>query len=331
MTASDGVRSVCRPPAPAGRHLHAPNQHLAILLGFTATLILWMTGLCWALGLFGTPFSGVVSTRLPIAVCAAGLVVTVLVAAVTLRPERDGRARGRRAEDVHSARNLQRLSSRLVEAIEKERRHVARELHDEIGQALTAIKMELAQAERSQTPEGVSAALQSARTATDAALHAVRDLSRMLHPRILDDLGLAAALEMQVRDFSRRTGIPAQLSHDAVEHRADARVALCAYRIVQEALTNVGRHAAATRCDVSLSHHPGTLRVIVQDDGRGFDPQAAAGDGVGLLGIQERVAGCGGRYSLETAPGRGTRLVVDLPLSPSEVTPEVRREVAGAV
>ena len=144
-----------------------------------------------------------------------------------------------------NARDLQRLSARLVEALEQERRAVARELHDEVGQALTAIKMELSHAERARPGELPVGALEAARVATDSALHTVRDLTRLLHPRILDELGLVAAVETLVREFSRRTGVATELDHDEVEGRLDARVSLCAYRIVQEALTNVGRHAAA--------------------------------------------------------------------------------------
>ncbi len=332
MTASDGARSVCRPPAGAARDLVAPHPRHAIFLGFVALLVLWTIGLLQALSLLPAAIPFIDPRRAPVVFCAAGLLLTVVVGLLVARHvRRDWRLRNRQAEQ--SARDLHRLSSRLVGAIEEVRRDVARELHDEIGQALTAIKMELAHAERVTRPEA-AVALQGARNATDAALHAVRDLTHMLHPRMLDDLGLAAALQTQVREFSRRTGIAAELRQEAIDDRADAHVALCVYRVVQEALTNVGRHAAATRCEVSLSCASGVLRVSVADDGRGFDPRAAApGGGAGLLGIQERVAGCGGRYWLDSEPGKGTRLVVDLPLGASAAASEsgTQNAVAGAV
>jgi len=223
--------------------------------------------------------------------------------------------------DRENRRALQRLSERLVNAQEQERRAIARELHDEIGQALTAIKMELVVAERSWPPadDRRESCLGEARVITDRALNAVRDLSKLLHPPLLDDLGLIATLEWYLRAFARRTGVRADLQHDGPGDRVAPLVETTAYRIVQEALTNIARHARATSCRVAVGRTPDTIVVAVEDDGVGFDLAARERDGshqgVGLLGIRERVQNLGGRFHLDSAPGKGTRLTVELPVA----------------
>ena len=218
-------------------------------------------------------------------------------------------------ENRHS---LQRLSAELVRAQEEERRTIARELHDEIGQELTGIKVELAVAERALDAEAKSRnLLGDARTMTDRALHTVRDLSQLLHPPMLDDLGLSATLEWFLASFSKRTGIVTEFTRGGSEERLVPEMETCLYRIVQEATTNVARHAAARSCRVSLRRAAATVCLVVEDDGCGFNAEevlAPGGrSGLGLLGMQERVAGFGGALRVQSSGGRGTCLSIELP------------------
>jgi signal transduction histidine kinase len=211
--------------------------------------------------------------------------------------------------------DLHRLSTRLVRAQEDERRLIARELHDEVGQALTAVKLQLAVVRR-HGPPASHGAVDEARDTVDAALQSARHLSRLLHPPMLDDMGLAAAVEWYLRSYAERTGIAAAFEHAGTERRASPEIETCLYRVVQEATTNVAKHAHAANCRVYLQRLPSSVVLTVEDDGGGFDatsPQNAQAGGLGLLGIKERVEGFRGLFHLETAPGHGTRLTVELP------------------
>jgi signal transduction histidine kinase len=226
--------------------------------------------------------------------------------------------RRQNAKDVENARDLQRLSTKLINAQEDERRSVARELHDEVGQVLTAIKVELAVAERAiQGAGGPAHLLKDAETLTDGALNTVRDLSHLLHPALLDDLGLTAAIDWYLRGFGKRHGIRVELLHERMDERLVPEAEAAVYRIVQEALTNVAKHAQATSCRVYLQRLPNTLLITIEDDGTGFDlegvERAGARRGLGLIGIRERVSELRGTVRLESAPGRGTRVTVELP------------------
>ena len=215
--------------------------------------------------------------------------------------------------DAETARDLQRLSSQLLTAQEEERRSIARELHDEVGQVLTAIKVELVTAQRQvEASGGDSEALASVRSIADGALSTVRDLSHLLHPAMLDDLGLPAAIEWYAKGFERRHGVRVDILRDHMEDRLAGDVEAAIYRIVQEALTNVARHAQATRCRIYLQRLPHTLLVTIEDDGVGFDPSATP-RGLGLISIRERVAQVRGELRLEATPGKGTRLTVEVP------------------
>jgi PAS domain S-box-containing protein len=194
---------------------------------------------------------------------------------------------------------LQTLSRKLIEAQEAERRAVARELHDDFGQVLTAIKLNLMRKERD---EAESIAL------VDGAIARVRDLAHHLRPPMLDDLGLSASLRWYVDREARRAGLEVHLDIESVEARLPPTVETTCFRVTQEALTNVIRHAQATRIDVLLRLAPDGLRLEVRDDGHGFDVRAARlpGGGQGLLGMRERVALAGGELEIDSAPGRGT-------------------------
>jgi signal transduction histidine kinase len=222
------------------------------------------------------------------------------------------------AREVETSRSLQRLSSQLIHVQEEERRHLSRELHDEVGQILTAAKVELALAERaidaaSEPPQ----ALLNARTMVDGALRTVRDLSHLFHPPLLDDLGLTAALDGYLRSFGQRHGIRAQLLCDRMDQRLAPEIEVAAYRIAQEALTNVAKHAHARTCRVSLQRLPQAVLITVEDDGVGFDRTASdpagASPGLGLIGIRERILEVGGTLRIDTALGEGTRVTAELP------------------
>jgi signal transduction histidine kinase len=209
--------------------------------------------------------------------------------------------------------DLQRLSKELVRVQEEERRTIARELHDEVGQVLMAIKVELSLAQKRLESEGSSPGmLAPAQSITDGALHTVRDLSHLLHPALLDDLGLNAALDWYLKGFAKRHGLEVELLHDGMGARLVPEIEAAIYRIVQEAMTNVVKHARATFALVYLRSEQGRLQVSIEDNGVGFDP-AVARRGLGLIGIRERVAHLGGTVHVDSAPGKGTRVTLELP------------------
>jgi signal transduction histidine kinase len=222
-------------------------------------------------------------------------------------------------QERHHKRELQRLSGELVHAQENERRTIGRDLHDEIGQGLMTIKLDLGAIARSGQVSGAAAdALGEARATTDHAIRIVRDLSQLLHPAMLDEFGLAVTLDAYVRRFSQRTGIDTTFVRDRVEERMASELEITVYRVVQEALTNVSKHAQATSSQVTMRRLPHALVVTVEDDGTGFDQARLDQDderpGVGLVGIRERVSRLGGTCRVDTRVGKGTRLTIELPL-----------------
>jgi len=223
-----------------------------------------------------------------------------------------------RLAETRNRLDLERLSARLVDAQEQERRSLARELHDEVGQALTAIKMAVGVALR--TPgmrPRAQVALEEARGVAETTLQGVRDLSQLLHPSMLDDFGLPETLAAYLRNFSRRTGIRAHFSHEGGDERLTPDVEVCVYRIVQEALTNVARHSGALSCTISLKRVEGEVELVVEDSGRGMASAADGADarrGLGLMGMRERAQALSGRFTIANRPEGGTRIVVALPV-----------------
>ena len=236
-----------------------------------------------------------------------------------------------RLAEADNRHDLERLSARLVDVQEDERRHLARELHDEVGQALTAIKMEIGVALRSAGMEArARASLEEARAIAEGTLQGVRDLSQLLHPSMLDDFGLPEALAAYLRGISKRTNIRVNFTHSGLDRRLPADVEVAVYRIVQEALTNVARHSGARTCTVSIAREQGGLRLVIEDDGRGL-PATTGGDGhggaaanarvqrgLGLIGMRERAQALSGRFVIENRAEGGTRVVVTVPLEASE-------------
>ena len=231
----------------------------------------------------------------------------------------EDRLRRQSERDEQNARELQRLSAQLIRAQEDERRTIARELHDEVGQVLTALKVELAVAQRStEAAGGPEHTLDTVRSMTDGAIHTVRDLSRLLHPALLDDLGLPAAIDAYLQGFSRRHNVKVELLQDRMDERLPPEVEASIYRICQEGLTNVARHARANLVRVYLQRLPETVLMTIEDDGVGFEvaesKPAGNSAGLGLIGIRERVANLSGTLRIESAPGKGTRLTVECPV-----------------
>ena len=210
---------------------------------------------------------------------------------------------------------LRQLSQQLVSSQEQERKALSRELHDEIGQLLTALRMELGNVERSHAAAGGEADthLDQAKKLAETTLKTTRDIAMGLRPAMLDLLGLGPALEWQTREYSRRYKTPIQLdvAGDLRDLPDPHRTYL--YRIVQEGLTNCARHAHAKNIRVSLKDANGQLAVTVEDDGVGFDQHGGVSYGLGLLGITERVRELCGNIAIHSEPGKGTRLEVVLP------------------
>ncbi len=210
---------------------------------------------------------------------------------------------------------LQILSQRLVEVQENERRYIARELHDEIGQALTGLKLVLDMATRS-PGEDVGESLREALTLVDGLMTQVRDLSLDLRPSMLDDLGLLPALLWHCGRYTDQTSVHVDFRHTNLEgRRFGSKVETAAYRIVQEALTNVARHADVDKVTVRLWTEQDTLNAQIEDQGVGFDPaRALVEESSGLVGMRERAVLLGGELTIESTPGAGTRLTAHLPL-----------------
>jgi len=218
---------------------------------------------------------------------------------------------------ARAEQELRRLSQQLVQAQEQERKAISRELHDEIGQMVTGLRMELANLERlrSMPGEDFKNHMKDAKSLAEKTLHSVRDLAMGLRPSMLDDLGLEPAIQWQAREFSRRSGIPVTVDVDGSVETASEALRTCVYRIVQESLTNCARHAQAKSVTISLHGSAERVSLAVQDDGVGFDAQAPSGRGLGLLGMEERVKKLGGTISVRSQMHRGTVLKVEFPLA----------------
>ena len=234
--------------------------------------------------------------------------------------------RQRLHEHERHRRELRQLSTSVVDAREEERRRIARELHDELGQRLSALKMELASLRLPGTAPGKDRSLHAALQMVDETVAAVRRIAADLRPLMLDDLGLNAAIESLAREAARRMAIEVtvRLGDEDLPVTDGASIAL--YRMVQEALTNVSRHARATEVHVDL--RPGRDEVVltVQDNGVGFSERALQHEGrYGLLGIRERALALGGRLEIDNPPGGGGRITVRLPLKPVRTGPGGRR------
>jgi signal transduction histidine kinase len=197
-----------------------------------------------------------------------------------------------------------------------ERKSLSRELHDEVGQMLTAVGIELANLNslRSSDQSTFSARVEDAKRLNTDAMRVIRDLAMGLRPSMLDDLGLAPALEWQGREFSRHTGVPATVEVNGMLDDLSEPHRTCIYRVVQEALTNCAKHAKASNVTVSVSGRAESVEAFIRDDGVGFNAVSRSALGLGLLGIEERVQELDGTFNITSRPGRGTTLRVRIPV-----------------
>jgi signal transduction histidine kinase len=241
---------------------------------------------------------------------AGGLLLALLTIGHTLRLERE--LEQRLAENSAARADLQELSAKLLRAQENERRTLARELHDEVGQSLSAILMEAENASCAADFGEAREHLDSVRTLAEKTVNEVRDLALLLRPSMLDDFGLVPALNWHAREMTKRTGLNVVLSADETADELPDEHKTCIYRLVQEAVNNAARHANARAIEVELKRDPESVRVSVRDDGAGFDTRFVRG--LGLLGMEERVRRLGGRFAIESQPGRGTAIMAELPV-----------------
>jgi signal transduction histidine kinase len=224
-------------------------------------------------------------------------------------------------EQVRAGREqLQSLSRQLVRAQEDERRHLARELHDEIGQALTATQLNLQALLTLRDPRELPARLEDSMALIEGLLQQVRALSLDLRPSMLDDLGLAPALRWYLSRQAERAGFAVQFAAESSEMRYPSEIETTCFRIAQETVTNIVRHAQAQLVSVKLEQSANELCLLIRDDGVGFDVGAArarAGRGasLGLLGMHERAMLIGGQISIESAPAQGTVVRARFPLA----------------
>ena len=239
-----------------------------------------------------------------------GLALALLTIGYTIRLERE--LERRLQENADAKATLQELSSRLLRAQEDERRVLARELHDEVGQSLSAILMETGNAEAAEQRQELAGHLGSIRKLAEKTATEVRDLAVLLRPSMLDDFGLVPALNWHGREMARRTGLKILVSADEAADKLPDEHTTCIYRIVQEAVNNAVRHAHASTVEVAVRREARRVLFSVQDDGAGFDTHVIRG--LGLLGMEERVRRLGGRLRLDSQPGRGTRVSAELPL-----------------
>lgn len=245
-----------------------------------------------------------------------GLILATITIAYAGRLERS--VREKYHESLQSQRELKDLSKRLVEAEERERRAISRELHDEVGQSLSALLIDVGNlTEMSAEDSTFRQGLQKIKGLAENCVNEVRNMALLLRPSMLDDLGLVAALDWQAREVSKRTGMLVDTLDENVSENLPEEYKTCVYRIVQEALNNCSKHAYAKNVRVVVRQEPNHLRVNIEDDGKGFD--ASRVRGLGLVGMNERVGQLGGVLKVESDPARGTRLQVDLPL-PDEST-----------
>ena len=246
----------------------------------------------------------------------AGVLMSFVCGWYILRLERQGRQRYEAL--ARSRLELEALSARLVDAQEEERRSISRELHDEVGQSLGALLVEVGQLSKLVPPEDRVTQVQIAqiKSVAESAVKSIRDIALLLRPPMLDDLGLVPALEWQAREISRRSDMEVEVQSQNVSEDLGDETKVTVYRLVQEALNNAASHASAKNAKVTVIQGPDKITVEVIDDGDGFDPERKRG--MGILGMEERVRRLGGSFAIHSAPGKGATVTADLPLHPSD-------------
>jgi signal transduction histidine kinase len=231
-----------------------------------------------------------------------------------------------RYEEVAEARGqLKDLSARLVQAQETERRALSRELHDEVGQSLSAVLVELRNLSAGlgiRSAEQSRSHVETVKSLVENTIRVARNMALLLRPSMLDDLGLIPALKWQARESAKRTSMDVSVAAELDTDDLPDEYKTCIYRVVQEALHNCARHSNATTVRIRVEQRPERLMLSIQDDGQGFE--VGQMKGLGLLGIQERVARLGGTSSVHSEPGAGTILSLELPFTGDPRSMETR-------
>ncbi len=243
-----------------------------------------------------------------------GLLLAIFSIRKILGLERETTIRLR--EIVQAREELQVLSTRLLAAQEDERRSISRELHDEVGQAMTGVLLEMANLSRlilARDLDAVATKTEGIKREVEGSIKVVRNMALLLRPSMLDDLGLVPALEWKAREVGKRSGVRVRIDAGQVPEHLPEGHKTCVYRIVQEALNNIVQHAEARNVTVTVEQQKESLLLAIRDDGKGFDAQRQRG--MGLLGIEERVSSLGGTLTVDSKPGEGTVLRVSLPLA----------------
>ena len=243
-----------------------------------------------------------------------GIAIAVVSITYLARLERVSEKDKTRAERAEY--ELRRLSNQLLRVQEDERRTISRELHDEVGQLLTGLRMELASLSRGEADRGFRERLESVKKLAEDALRAVRNLALLLRPSMLDDLGLEPALRWQAKEFSRRSGVPVSVNIEGKMNTLPEAIRICLYRAIQEALTNCIKHAEASRVAVTVKQQEDLVSASVQDNGKGFDANHLRTQGLGLVGMEERVRALQGQLTVSSRPAKGTLVSLALPVSP---------------
>lgn len=224
----------------------------------------------------------------------------------------------RYTEIAHAREELKGLSARLVDAHEEERRSISRELHDEVGQALTGVLVELANLStliRNRDMNALAPKAGEIKKLVENSISVVRNIALLLRPSMLDDLGLLPALQWQAREVSKRSGVRVKVAAEQISEALPEELKTCVYRLVQEALHNCVQHSEAHTVRVTVRQEQARILLSIQDDGKGFHAQQERG--LGLLGMEERVSHLGGSFSVDSEPGHGTVLRIVLPLAVS--------------
>jgi signal transduction histidine kinase len=250
---------------------------------------------------------------LMVTVIAVGFGLILAAITIIYAGQLEKSAREKYHESLQAQRELRELSKRLVDTEERERRAISRELHDEVGQSLSALLIDVENLTGMSVEESAfRQGLQKIKTLAENCVNEVRNMALLLRPSMLDDLGLVAALEWQAREVSKRTGMLVDTVEENVSDNLPEDHKTCVYRIVQEALNNCSKHSYAKNVRVVVRQEPNHLQVRIEDDGKGFDPNHVRG--LGLVGMSERVSQLGGVLKVDSDPAQGTRVRVDLPL-----------------
>lgn len=255
--------------------------------------------------------------QVPWSLTAAGLAVLFCLGAVAVLTRHCHDLLRRKDAELNQTKNLlrsmsaelERASLQILQAQEGERRFLARELHDEVGQSLTALKLLLHAAQSKESPESIH----EAKNIASELLETVRQISLDLRPSMLDDLGLLPTLQWHLKRFTRQTGIQVFFQHSENLHRLPPDVEITAYRVIQEALNNIARHSGVDEARVEIRGTFGELWLKIEDHGRGFVPARSTPESSGLAGIRERIKLLHGDVKIESSLGSGTRISIRVP------------------